>query len=109
MSVSLRILFWSLVSQLGWIYMIVPTFFSHLFLIYVTFGPNFFWCGNYLSFLLFVDLVPTETWIFADKMKKNHINLFTTSLFTWSIYEIIYAALFKDYLPNLFKCCGTAW
>ena len=39
----------------------------------------------------------TETWIFADKMMKNHINLFTPSLFTWSIYEIIYAALFKDY------------
>ena len=30
-------------------------------------------------------------------MKKNNINLFTPSLFTWSIYEIIYAALFKDY------------
>ena len=50
-----------------------------------------------LSFILFVDLViSTETWIFADKMKKNHIILFTPSLFTWSIYEIIYAALFKD-------------
>ena len=33
-------------------------------------------------------------------MKKNHINLFTPSLFTWSIYEIIYAALFKDYRVN---------
>ena len=35
-------------------------------------------------------------------MKKNHINLFTPSLFTSSIYEnneIIYAALLKDY-PN---------
>ena len=30
-------------------------------------------------------------------MKKNHTNLFTPSFFTWSIYEIIYAALFKDY------------
>ena len=30
-------------------------------------------------------------------MKKNHINLFTPSLFTSSIYKIIYAALFKDY------------
>ena len=30
-------------------------------------------------------------------MKKNHTNLFTPSLFTLSIYEIIYAALFKDY------------
>ena len=30
-------------------------------------------------------------------MKKNHKNLFTPSLFTLSIYEIIYAALFKDY------------
>ena len=30
-------------------------------------------------------------------MKKNHTNLFTPSLFTFSIYEIIYAALFKDY------------
>ena len=30
-------------------------------------------------------------------MKKNHINLFTPSLFASSIYEIIYAALFKDY------------
>ena len=29
-------------------------------------------------------------------MKKNHTNLFTPSLFTLSIYEIIYAALFKD-------------
>ena len=35
--------------------------------------------------------------MFADKMKKNHTNLFTPSLFTLSIYEIIYAALFKDY------------
>ena len=34
-------------------------------------------------------------------MKKNHINLFTPYLFTWSIYEIIYAALFKDY-PDFF-------
>ena len=33
-------------------------------------------------------------------MKKNHTNLFTPSLFTLSIYEIIYAALFKDY-PSL--------
>ena len=32
-------------------------------------------------------LVGTETWIFADKMKKNYINLFTPSLFTWSIYR----------------------
>ena len=39
----------------------------------------------------------TDTWIFADKMKKNHTNLFTPSLFTLSIYEIIYSALFKDY------------
>ena len=31
-------------------------------------------------------------------MKKNHINLFTPSLFKSSIYEIIYVALFKDYL-----------
>ena len=30
-------------------------------------------------------------------MKINHTNLFTPSLFTLSIYEIIYAALFKDY------------
>ena len=30
-------------------------------------------------------------------MKKNHTNLFTPSLFTLSIYEIIYAALFIDY------------
>ena len=30
-------------------------------------------------------------------MKKNYTNLFTPSLFTLSIYEIIYAALFKDY------------
>ena len=30
-------------------------------------------------------------------MKKKHTNLFTPSLFTLSIYEIIYAALFKDY------------
>ena len=30
-------------------------------------------------------------------MKKNHTNLFTPSLLTLSIYEIIYAALFKDY------------
>ena len=30
-------------------------------------------------------------------MKKNHTNLFTPYLFTLSIYEIIYAALFKDY------------
>ena len=34
-------------------------------------------------------------------MKKNHTNLFTPSLFTLSIYEIIYAALFKDYLMVL--------
>ena len=34
-------------------------------------------------------------------MKKNHTNLFTPSLFTLSIYEIIYAALFKDY-PFIF-------
>ena len=33
----------------------------------------------------------------ADKMKKNPTNLFTPSLFTLSIYKIIYAALFKDY------------
>ena len=40
-----------------------------------------------LPFILSVDfmLVGTETWIFADKMKKNYINLFTPSLFTWSI------------------------
>ena len=30
-------------------------------------------------------------------MKIDHTNLFTPSLFTLSIYEIIYAALFKDY------------
>ena len=36
-------------------------------------------------------------------MKKNHIILFTPSLFTWSIYEIIYAALFKDYLLTIQK------
>ena len=35
-------------------------------------------------------------------MKKKHINLFTPSLFTWSIYEIIYAASFKDYRDNIF-------
>ena len=35
-------------------------------------------------------------------MKKNHINLFTPSLFKSSIYEIIYAALFKDYLKVKF-------
>ena len=29
-------------------------------------------------------------------MKKNHKS--RQSLFTWSIYEIIYAALFKDYI-----------
>ena len=27
----------------------------------------------------------TERWIFADKMKKKHINLFTPFLFTWSV------------------------
>ena len=31
-------------------------------------------------------------------MKKNQIKLFKPSLITWSICEIIYAALFKDYL-----------
>ena len=32
-------------------------------------------------------------------MKKNHINLLRhlSSVFTWTIYEIIYVALFKDY------------
>ena len=34
-------------------------------------------------------------------MKKNHTNLLTPSLFSLSIYEIIYAALFKDY-QNVF-------
>ena len=36
-------------------------------------------------------------------MKKNHINLFTPSLITWSIHEIIYAALFKDYIYSIFS------
>ena len=39
--------------------------------------------------------------IFADKMKKNHTNLFTPSLFTFSIYEIIYAALFKANIQTM--------
>ena len=38
-------------------------------------------------------------------MKKNHTNLFTPSLFTLSIYEIIYAALFKDYQIFYHKQC----
>ena len=36
-------------------------------------------------------------------MKKKHINLFTPSLFTSSIYEIIYAALFKDYRVEYYR------
>ena len=55
--------------------------------------------NQHVDNILFVDLmlVGNETWIFADKMKKNKINLFTLSVFTWSIKEIIYAPLFKDY------------
>ena len=106
MNISLRILFWSPVSTFtaglnsfdcdsSFVFS-----FNSLFNSYVTFGPDIFLCANCLSFILFVDLVvrpSTETWIFVDKMKKNHIHLFTPSLFTSSIYEIIYATLFKDY------------
>ena len=42
-------------------------------------------------------------------MKKNHTNLFTPSLFTLSIYEIIYAALFKDYRPYYLTWENVVW
>ena len=33
-------------------------------------------------------------------MKKNYIDWLKPSLFTWSLYEIIYAALLDDYLAR---------